>query len=69
MSWQPVDDIRVNVVSGDRNMLRDLTIAANGSNKKINVYPVTTWTRITHCGWAAETQLNGNSTARVTYDP
>jgi hypothetical protein len=70
MSWQPVNDTRVHVVSGDRNVLRDLWIAANGSNKKINVAtPATTWTRITHCGWLSETSLNGNSTARVTPDP
>ncbi len=68
-SWQPVNDTRVHVVSGDRNVLRDLWIGANGSNKKINVAPATTWARITHCGWAVETQLNGNATARVTYDP
>jgi hypothetical protein len=69
MSWQPVNDTRMNIVSGDRNVLRDLVIAANGSNKKVNVGASTTWARVTHCGWPVETQLNGNSTVRVTYDP
>ena len=69
MSWQPVNDIRINVLSGDRTTLRDLTIAANASNKKINIHPSTNAARITHCGHASETQLNGNSSARVTYDP
>ena len=69
MSWQPVNDIRVNVLSGDRTTLRDLTIAANASDKRINIYPATTAARITHCGYASEIQLNGNASARVAYDP
>ena len=69
LSWQPENDIRVNVVSGERTTLRDLTIAALGSNKKINIDPAATRTRITHCGWPQETNLNGNPTARVVYDP
>ena len=69
MSWQPENNIRVNVVSGERNTLRDLTIGAVGSNKKVNVNPAAAWTRITHCGWPQETALNGNSTVRIHYDP
>ena len=71
LSWQPVNDIRLNVVGGARTILRDLTIAANGSNKKINVYPAanTTATRITNCGWNTEMNFNGNATVRVVYDP
>lgn len=69
MSWQPVNDVRINVLNGDRNILRDLTIAANGSNKKISVHPSTRDTRITHCGVPSEIQLNGNSSARVRFDP
>lgn len=69
LSWQPENHIRVNVVSGERATLRDLTIAAIGSDKKVNVDPAASWTRITHCGWPQETNLNGNPTARVAYDP
>ena len=69
MSWQPENDIRVNVVNGERTTLRDLTIAATGSTRKVNVDPAASWTRITHCGWPQETTLNGNPTARVVYDP
>jgi hypothetical protein len=69
LSWQPENDIRVNILSGERTTLRDLTIAAIGSNKKISVDPAASWPRITHCGWPQETSLNGNPTARVVYDP
>lgn len=69
LSWQPENDIRVNVVSGERTTLRDLTIGAVGSNKKVNVDPAASWARVTHCGWPQETNLNGNPTARVVYDP
>ena len=69
LSWQPENDIRVNVTGGERTTLRDLTIGAVGSNKKINVDPAANWPRITHCGWPQETNLNGNPTARVIYDP
>lgn len=69
VSWQPENDIRVNMVSGERNILRDLTIAGIGSNRKVNVDPAAGWTRITCCGWPQETNLNGNPTARVVYDP
>jgi hypothetical protein len=69
MSWQPVNDVRVNVVSGDRNMLRDLTIGANGSNKKVQVLTGAHDTRITHCGWASETLIDNAPSTRVTYDP
>lgn len=68
MSWQPFNHTRVNVVSGDRNVLRNLYIAANGSNAKVNIAGGT-WCRITNCGWSSEISLNGNSTARVIYDP
>lgn len=68
MSWQPVNNTRVNVVSGDRNVLRDLVIGAIGSNRKINLSGGT-WCRITNSGWASEISLNGNPTARVIYDP
>jgi len=69
LSWQPENDIRINVVGGERTTLRDLTIAATGSTRKVNVDPAASWTRITHCGWPQETTLNGNPTARVVYDP
>ena len=69
ISWQPENDIRVNVINGGSTTLRDLTIGGIGSIRKINVDPAATWTRITHCGWPQETQLNGNPTARVVYDP
>lgn len=68
-SGQPEGDIRVNVVSGARNTLRGLLVNGIGSDRKINVSPDAEWTRITHCAWPQETQLNGNSTARVIYDP
>jgi hypothetical protein len=69
MSWQPVNDVRINVVSGDRNTLRDLTIAANGSNKKVQILTGAHDTRITHCGWASETLIDNSPSTRVTYDP
>ena len=65
-SWQPINDTRVNINSGDRNILRDLTIAANDSNKKIVVGGANA-TRITHCGYATEIQPNGST--HITYDP
>jgi parallel beta-helix repeat protein len=68
MSWQPLNHTRLNVVSGDRNVIRDLVIGATGSNKKINISGGT-WCRITNSGWSSEISLNGNSTARVIYDP
>jgi hypothetical protein len=70
MSWQPVNDVRVRNHSGDRNVFRNLYIAANASNRKIFVNAAsTTSTRITHSGWPADIDLNGSATARVTYDP
>jgi hypothetical protein len=70
MSWQPANHVRVRNHSGDRNLFRNLYIAANGSNRKIFVNsPSTTWTRITLSGWPSEIDLNGSATARITYDP
>ena len=70
MSWQPVNHVRIRNHSGDRNVFRNLYIAANASTRKIFVNAAaTTATRITHCGWQTDIDLNGSATATVTYDP
>lgn len=70
LSWQPANDVRVRDNSGDRNVFRDLWIAAYASNRKIYVSnPTTTWARITCSGWNTEVDPGGSSTARVQYDP
>jgi parallel beta-helix repeat protein len=68
MSWQPDGHVRVNVVSGHRNVLRDLYIAAIGSNRKINVHNDAHWTRITHSGISSEISNHGQNT-RIAFDP
>lgn len=70
MSWQPAGDTRVHIAAGDRNVLRNLTIGANASGRKIFINGnLTNSTRITHCGVAAEIDLSGSASARVEYDP
>lgn len=68
MSWQPEGDVRVNVVSGHSNVLRDLYIAAHGSERKINVHNDAHWTRITHSGLPHEIANFGHET-RIAFDP
>ena len=69
-SWQPEGDCRIHCASGERNVFRNLDIGALGSKLKIFVNgELTSWTRITHSGVAAEIDLSGSPTARVTYDP
>ena len=70
MSWQPVGDTRVYVRSGERNVLRNLTIGANASTRRIFVNgTLTSATLITHCGVAGEIDLGGSASASVEYDP
>jgi hypothetical protein len=70
MSWQPVGNCRVHIAAGDRNVLRNLTIGANTSARRIFINgTLTTATRITHCGHPGEIDLSGSATARVEYDP
>jgi hypothetical protein len=70
MSWQPNGDCRVHIAAGDRNVLRNLTIGANPSARRVFINgTLTTWTRITHCGHPDEIDLSGSLTARVEYDP
>ena len=69
LSWQPAGDIRVNVLSGERNAFRNLWIGALTSARKIYNNPATSWTRLTLAGWANEIDTGGSPTVRVTYDP
>jgi parallel beta-helix repeat protein len=68
MSWQPEGHVRVNVVSGHNNVLRDLYIAALGSDRKINIHNDAHGTRITHSGVANEIANFGQNT-RIAFDP
>lgn len=68
ISWQPDNDARVHVVSGNRNVLRSIYIGAHSSPRRIRIGSAAADTLITHSGYASETEILGSGT-RVTYDP
>lgn len=69
-SWQPDGDVRVRILGGDRNVLRNLTIGARPSSRRIWLDGASTQaTLITHAGYPGEIDLGASSGTRVTYDP